>query len=86
MASTSSRVLPASARALATVALMDSQWRRLAISGTTPPYSACSCTLVAMTLDSRVRPFSTRAAAVSSQVDSIPNTIMIQWASSQFLP
>ena len=36
-ASTSSIVLPASNRAFLTVALMNSQWRRLAISGTTPP-------------------------------------------------
>ena len=36
-ASTSSMVLPASSRAFLTVALINSQWRRLAISGTTPP-------------------------------------------------
>ena len=48
--------------------------------------SACSLTLVEMTLLSRRRPSSTRDAAVSSQVDSIPKTIIVQWASSQFLP
>ena len=83
-ASTSSMVLPASSRAFLTVALMNSQWRRLAISGTTPPYSACSFTLVEMTLLSRCRPSSTRAAAVSSQVDSIPKTIMFNGPPASF--
>ena len=46
---------------------------REAISGITPPYRACSSMDEATTLESSSRP-RTMAAAVSSQVDSIPST------------
>src|SRR3974377_2202103 len=57
-----------------------STWARAAISGTTPPNAACSLTCDSTTLD-RIRPRpsskrSTNAAAVSSQVVSMPRTII----------
>src|SRR5471030_2821142 len=57
-----------------------STWARAAISGTTPPKAACSLTCDKMILDRILpRPLSERsttAAAVSSQVVSIPRTII----------
>ena len=57
-----------------------STWARAAISGTTPPKAACSVTCDSTILD-RILPWpsparSTTAAAVSSQVVSIPSTSM----------
>src|SRR5882757_6066720 len=58
-----------------------STWARAAISGTTPPKAACSLTCDRMMFD-RILPRpsskrSTTAAAVSSQVVSIPRTIIV---------
>src|SRR5512133_205879 len=50
---------------------------RDATSGKTPPYFLCSSIWVATTLESRSRPFSTTAAAVSSQELSIPRIRVI---------
>src|SRR6185312_2959688 len=59
---------------------MASTWARAAISGTTPPNAACSLTWLRTIFDRIVpRPSSERsttAAAVSSQVVSMPRTIM----------
>jgi hypothetical protein len=57
-----------------------STWARAAISGTTPPKAACSAICESTTLE-RIspRPVSSRrttAAAVSSQVVSMPSTSM----------
>ena len=46
---------------------MASTCMREAISGTTPPYSACTSIWDAMALARSIRPFSTTAMAVSSQ-------------------
>src|SRR5579884_530733 len=51
---------------------MFSMWARLAISGTTPRYRACRSAWLATTFDRTTFPSITTAAAVSSQVDSIP--------------
>src|SRR5690606_2451152 len=47
-------------------------WRRLATSGTTPPKGRCRSTWEATTAATSSRPPRTRAAAVSSQLVSIP--------------
>ena len=65
---------PASTIALATTGLSRSRWARLAISGTTPPYWACRSTCVDTTLERTSWPPITRAAAVSSQLVSMPST------------
>ena len=49
-------------------------WAREAISGTTPPNSACRSTWEDTTLDTTSDPPMTTAAAVSSQLVSIPST------------
>ena len=64
--------------ALSTMPSSRSTWARAAISGTTPPKRACSSVCERTILD-RIRPDpslwrSTTAAAVSSQVVSIPST------------
>ena len=69
---------PASFIALSTIPSSRSTWARAAISGTTPPKRACSSVCDRTILD-RIRPApsllrSTTAAAVSSQVVSIPST------------
>jgi hypothetical protein len=69
---------PASFMALAIRPSSTSTWARAAISGTTPPNGACSSVCDRTTLD-KIRPDpsprrSTTAAAVSSQVVSIPST------------
>src|SRR5262245_57286079 len=78
--SMASKLLPASAIARAITRSSASTWARAAISGTTPPNEACSQTCDSTTLD-RILPDlspsrSTNAAAVSSQVVSIPSTTM----------
>src|SRR5271154_1482216 len=72
-----------SAMALAITASSASTWARAAISGTTPPNSACSLTWDRTTLD-KMRPCPssvrlTRAAAVSSQVVSMPRMITVYY-------
>src|ERR1700690_134366 len=66
--------------ALAMIKSSASTWARAAISGTTPPKAACSLTCDSTILDKILpRPSSKRsttAAAVSSQVVSIPRTII----------
>src|SRR5471030_2436339 len=66
--------------ALAMIRSSASTWARAAISGTTPPKAACSLTWLSTILDrilARPSPErSTTAAAVSSQVVSIPRTII----------
>src|SRR6202142_3461762 len=66
--------------ALAMIRSSASTWARAAISGTTPPKAACSLTCDSTILDRILpRPSSKRsptAAAVSSQVVSIPRTII----------
>ena len=52
--------------------LTTSRWLRAAISGMTPPYSAWMSICELTTLESNRSPFSITAAAVSSQLDSIP--------------
>src|SRR3990167_8385731 len=51
---------------------MRSRCARAASSGTTPPYFECRSICELMTLERIVRPSATMAAAVSSQLDSIP--------------
>src|SRR5471032_2665672 len=66
--------------ALAMMRSSASTWARAAISGTTPPKAACSLVCDRMIFDRILpRPLSARsttAAAVSSQVVSIPRTII----------
>src|SRR5699024_11157449 len=64
------RVMPACSSAWSTTRSHASTWARLAISGTTPPYSACRSICENTTLERMRRPFSITAAAVSSQEDS----------------
>lgn len=47
-----------------------------AISGTTPPNFSCIEICVLITFDNTSRPFFTTAAAVSSQLVSIPNIVI----------
>ena len=72
MASTSLMSMLASAKAFDTTGTKLSACARLAISGITPPYRACSSIDDATTLLSNCLPRTT-AAAVSSHVDSIPS-------------
>src|SRR6516164_3294323 len=72
----SSRVEPDSARASRTTATMARKCSREASSGTTPPYLPCVVVWEATTEESTVSPFSTTAAAVSSQEDSMPRIRM----------
>ena len=65
---------PASTIVRATTGLSTSRCARDAISGTTPPNSACSSTCVDTTLDTTSYPPITSAAAVSSQLVSMPST------------
>ena len=71
IASISAAVFPAFSRASFTTPIMLSQWRRLAISGTTPPYNLCSSICVATTELIISLPSRMIAAAVSSQELSI---------------
>ncbi len=64
---------PASASAARTTGAAACTWARAAISGTTPPYRACSSMLDATAWPSSC-PSRTRPAPVSSQDDSIPST------------
>src|SRR3954468_2464548 len=57
---------------------MFSMCARLAISGTTPRYLAWSSAWVATTLERTSYPSATTAAAVSSQVDSMPRIVGMQ--------
>jgi hypothetical protein len=70
---------PASLRARATMASMASTWARAAISGTTPPYGACLAIWLSTTEEATSTPPSpptrTTAAAVSSQLVSMPKTV-----------
>mgnify|MGYP006870578285 CR=1 FL=1 len=52
---------------------MTSTWLREAISGTTPPYTACRSACEKIWSVSTFRPFSVTATAVSSHVDSTDN-------------
>ena len=81
MASMSPKVSPASFIAPSTTQQMFSQCRLEAISGTTPPYLRCSSTWVEMTEERIFRPFSTTAAAVSSQELSMPRILMLSFIS-----
>ena len=65
---------PASTIARAITGLSRSRWARLAISGTTPPNVACSSICELTTLDRTSLPPITSAAAVSSQLVSMPST------------
>ena len=65
---------PASTTARATTGMMSSTWARLAISGTTPPNWACRSIWLDTTDDRTSVPPITTAAAVSSQLVSIPST------------
>ena len=80
MASTSASSSPASCNAAAMIRSRASTWARAAISGTTPPNAECSSICDKTTLE-RISPapFASRcttAAAVSSQLVSIPRTFM----------
>lgn len=77
-ASISDRRMRASASACPMISSRHSTCARAAISGTTPPKARCSSHCERMTLD-RMRPFpsasrTTTAAAVSSQLVSMPST------------
>ncbi len=72
MASRSASSRWACASASATTVSMTLMWWREATSGKTPPYFACSAAWEATTLENAARPFSTTAAAVSSQEVSMP--------------
>jgi SMC interacting uncharacterized protein involved in chromosome segregation len=81
MPSISPSVTPASLRAAAMTPSSASTWARAAISGTTPPKAACSAIWLSTMLERIApRPLSssrnTTAAAVSSQLVSMPRTIM----------
>ena len=66
--------MPASTIARATTGLSASRWARLAISGTTPPKSAWISIWLDTTLEITSLPPITNAAAVSSQLVSMPST------------
>src|SRR4051812_3158912 len=68
----SSKPAPASTSASATTSPTSSACARLAISGTTPPKRACRSTWLDTTLERMSWPSSTIAAAVSSQLVSMP--------------
>ena len=65
---------PASTMARAITGLSSSRWARLAISGTTPPYGTWRSICELTTLDTTSLPPITSAAAVSSQLVSMPST------------
>src|SRR4051794_29371067 len=72
IAERSSRRVPARSSASRITGTMARRCSRLASSGTTPPYLSCMLICDATTEESTVSPFSTTAAAVSSQEDSMP--------------
>ena len=78
--SRSGSATPASASACSTHRSRRSAWARAAISGTTPPKSACSADCPATT-DDRIRaapsPARTMAAALSSQLLSMPRKVSV---------
>src|SRR5215213_951922 len=74
-ASTSGPWRPASTRASATTGVSSSTWARLATSGTTPPKRACRSTWLDTTEERTSVPSRTTAAAVSSQLVSIPSSV-----------
>ena len=76
-ASTSCLSISASRSACSVTRTTASMCRREAISGTTPPYSACVAICVSTTLDKIFRPSSMTAAAVSSHEDSIASILMV---------
>src|SRR5690606_27790990 len=84
-ASTSARVTPACRRAWSMTGKISSTWRREAISGTTPPNRWWSSIWDAITLERMRLPPSTTAAAVSSQLVSMPR-IKSSPNASQVLP
>ena len=75
-ASRSEKPMFALERASVTMDVIFSKWARAAISGTTPPNETCSG-WEKTTEDSRFLFSSTTAAAVSSQLDSIPKTSIL---------
>src|SRR5579871_1206982 len=77
MASTSSSFVSARARASRTAGTMARRCSREASSGTTPPYLPWVLICDATTDESTDSPFSTTAAAVSSQEDSMPRMRML---------
>src|SRR5580692_273756 len=79
MASSSSNRRPASAMASRTTGTICRRCSREASSGTTPPYLRWISIWEATTLERMVRPFTTTAAAVSSQEDSMPRILMARW-------
>src|SRR5215208_2280099 len=74
-ASTSGPWSPASTRASATTGVSSSTWARLATSGTTPPKRAWRSTWLDTTEERTSVPSRTTAAAVSSQLVSMPNNV-----------
>ena len=72
-ASSSDFFTPAAAIARSASREMTSTWLREAISGTTPPYTACRSACEKIWSVSTFRPFSVTATAVSSHVDSTDN-------------
>jgi len=76
-ASRSSPVIAASLSVSRRIGRMFSICARAAISGTTPPYFRCRSTCVATWLAITSRPSATTAAAVSSQLLSIPRILIL---------
>src|ERR1019366_6741625 len=72
MAARSSSLVPERSRASRTTGTMARRCSREASSGTTPPYLPWVIICEATTEESTASPFSTTAAAVSSQEDSMP--------------
>src|SRR4051794_21679852 len=72
MAERASRRARERSRAWRPAGTMARRCSRLASSGTPPPYLSCMVICDATTEESTVSPFSTTAAAVSSQEDSMP--------------
>jgi hypothetical protein len=76
MASTPASPIPASDSAAAITPSSFSTWARAAISGTTPAKGACSSIWEKTTLDRIVPSSRTTAAAVSSQLVSMPSIVV----------
>ena len=74
MPSRSGPATPATRSASSTTGITWTTWLRLASSGTTPPQRRWISIWVETTSESTRRPSSTTAAAVSSQLVSIPRT------------
>jgi hypothetical protein len=82
---------PAAASASRSTGRIFSRWARLAISGTTPRYFACSSTCDATIFERTKYPSATTAAAVSSQVDSMPRIrlktqVSLESGRARFIP